>query len=840
MLMMAASTEDPEQAFRDAASRHGITLPDTLDSKKIQRFDPATGKLKKDGSGWCRFHNDNLPAGAFGDFATGVNEKWHAKLNGKLTEQERLEHHRRIETLAREAEYKKRHQQKEAAKVAATHWAEAVEATDTHAYLLDKGVHSYGLRLREGKLIMPLRDADNALHSYQSIDEKGNKRFLGGGLVEGLFFVIGVITPGILYIAEGYASAASVHEASGRPVIVALNCGNLLAVAKALRAKYPEAELVFCADADSWTGKPGENKADEAARAVCGKVTVPVFVEMRTIDEKPTDFNDLHQFEGLEAVRRCLANAKAPSPSAEQKGPAPEPAGQSDADKLQAAIDRLALLNLDEYELRRDPESKAHKVRIGYLDKQVEKARKAIAAAQQEERFARAAGSAYVTKSGLPQDNIGAIADMELETTAKGKVINKSYVNAAISIAKRLGIRGKHDIFKDRHWIVFKGKVVELTDPLIRTIQAEVAKDLGTDGGIGNVTHVLHYLCELNPFHPVRDHLTALEWDKTERMKDWLERTFGCTEPKEYLAAVGRMFLISMVARIMQPGCQADYKLIIEGEQGLMKSSALRTLAVKAEWFSDALPKLGRDEVRVSMHMKGLWLIEVAEMHATGKADNEEIKAFITRRVERYVSKYGRVVSDEPRECIFAGTTNREGYFTDETGARRYWPIYAHKADLEWLKENLDQLWAEAVHAYESGEHWWPDREFEEKVIKPQQGDRKEEPALTQPIRQYLNKKAEWPIGEPGAFQFEIWKDLAGGTMNPRAKIDYTDKDMRAISKALKHLGYTNKLKRYPTGSDAPKRKWWPPEKPAEPPPPFMEPTLCDDGCSDFDAGEDA
>jgi hypothetical protein len=76
--------------------------------------------------------------------------------------------------------------------------------------------------------------------------------------------------------------------------------------------------------------------------------------------------------------------------------------------------------------------------------------------------------------------------------------------------------------------------------------------------------------------------------------------------------------------------------------------------------------------------------------------------------------------------------------------------------------------------------------------------------------------------------------------MNPRAKIDYTDKAMRAISKALKHLGYRNKLKRYPTGSDFPKRKWWPPEKPAESPPPFMEPTLCDDGCSDFDAWEDA
>ena len=91
-------------------------------------------------------------------------------------------------------------------------------------------------------------------------------------------------------------------------------------------------------------------------------------------------------------------------------------------------------------------------------------------------------------------------------------------------------------------------------------------------------------------------------------------------------------------------------------------------------------------------------------------------------------------------------------------------------------------------------------KKFEDEVIKPQQGDRKEEPALTQPIKEYLDKRGAWPIGEPGEFQFEIWKNLTGGTMTPRAKIDYTDKDKRAISKALKYLGYTNKPKRYPTG----------------------------------------
>ena len=147
-------------------------------------------------------------------------------------------------------------------------------------------------------------------------------------------------------------------------------------------------------------------------------------------------------------------------------------------------------------------------------------------------------------------------------------------------------------------------------------------------------------------------------------MRIWLEKTFGCNAPPEYLGRVGKMFLISMVARIMQPGCQADYKLIIEGEQGKRKSSALRALVKNPEWFSDALPVLGRDEVRVSMHMRGLWLVEVPEMHATGKADNETVKSFITRRVERYIAKYGRTERYEPRQCIFAGTTNKDAYFT--------------------------------------------------------------------------------------------------------------------------------------------------------------------------------
>jgi 5S rRNA maturation endonuclease (ribonuclease M5) len=614
-------------------------------------------------------------------------------------------------------------------------------------------------------------------------------------------------------------------------------------------AFFHGADVVILRDND----EAGLAHRDAVAKSLQGIAARIRAVELPGVPEKG-DVSDWLAKIGGDAPRLMALTESAPD---WQLTAAKAPGGQSKAERLEAVIDELMTLSPAERELKRKAICKEFGVRVAFLDEQIQARRPAA-----EDRFAGAAASLYVIKPDFPPDNIGDIADMQLEVTAKGQIVSRSYVNAAISIAQNLGIRGKHDIFKDRHWIVFKGELVELTDPLIRTIQAAVAKDLGTDGGPGNVFAVLNYLSELNPFHPVRDYLNSLQWDGVDR-SDWLAKTFGCTEPEEYLAAVSKMFLISMVARIMQPGCQADYKLIIEGEQGLMKSTALRILAVRNEWFDDNLPKLTGGAVRISMHMRGLWLIEISEMHATGKADNDLVKAFITRRFERYVAKYGKTVKNEPRQCIFAGTTNREAYFTDETGARRFWPVYAHKVDLGWLKENLDQLWAQHVQAYADGAHWWPESKFEGESIRPQQADRKEEPALAQAVQKYLARHG-WPLGEPGEFQFDIWKHFTTNVMNPRPTIDYSNKVKRDIEEALRFLGYKNQSKRYPDakGERVMMRKWWPPvEKmsdeikiglnlmapPPEPPKPKRRPApnapkpkQCDDeGCSDFDAMED-
>ena len=209
-----------------------------------------------------------------------------------------------------------------------------------------------------------------------------------------------------------------------------------------------------------------------------------------------------------------------------------------------------------------------------------------------------------------------------------------------------------------------------------------------------------------NSFHPVRNYLNNLEWDRVPRLDTWLNTVMGVTQ-SGYSAKVGKRWMISAVARVMRPGCKADSVMILEGGQGEGKSTAMSILG--GDWFMDTPFALGdKDGFQA---IRGKWIIELGELDSFNKAESTKAKQFFSASTDTYRESYGRRTNDVPRQCVFVGTTNQDEYLKDATGNRRYWPVACTKVDLEQLREIRDQLWAEAMFCYEAGEIWWVNRD---------------------------------------------------------------------------------------------------------------------------------
>jgi predicted P-loop ATPase len=293
-------------------------------------------------------------------------------------------------------------------------------------------------------------------------------------------------------------------------------------------------------------------------------------------------------------------------------------------------------------------------------------------------------------------------------------------------------------------------------------------------------------------FHPVRDYLDRLVWDGVQRVDGWLSTYLGAKR-NAYAKAVGRMFLIGMVARIYTPGAKVDHVPVLEGPQGQLKSTACGILA--GPWFSDSLPDVMSGK-EASQHLRGKWLIEIAELSAINRAEVEYLKSFVSRREERYRPPYGRLEVIEPRQCVFVGTTNRAAYLKDETGGRRFWPVKVGRINIATLSRDRDQIFAEAVMLYRRREPWWPKRAFERKHIKPQQETRFEADAWEDAIRDYLARCKKVQVSEVArkALRFETYRI---GTA-----------DIRRITAALERLGWTRENDGKP---DWQGKRWWVP-----------------------------
>ena len=295
--------------FREAISAAGMIPPDIIEPGKLHRF-PGIGKKQSNVSGWCKMFDDRM-GGAFGDWSQDLSCNWQAERSAPLTPAQRDTFNRQTIESRAAAQAEREAAQSIAATKAAEIWDASRPAPVDHPYLTRKGIAAHGARVHNSALVIPLREG-KALHSLQFISGDGEKRFLSNGRVKDCYTSIGTTKDATaICIAEGFATGATIHEATGLPVAIAFNAGNLEAVALSIRAKLPNMPIIVCADDDAGTaGNPGLSKATAAGLAVGARLAIPNFGESRP--EGATDFNDMAVHCGVKAVKQAIHGATVP------------------------------------------------------------------------------------------------------------------------------------------------------------------------------------------------------------------------------------------------------------------------------------------------------------------------------------------------------------------------------------------------------------------------------------------------------------------------------------------------------------------------------------------------
>ncbi len=649
--------------FLDAMSRAGIPANHALVfDGKLRRYN-VSGDKKGKRNGWYRYTHvrDDFSWGVFGCNKRGISEKWSSIERRKLTKYDSSL------IKKRQAEIKKEEMELQARVAAKANviW-DRLKTPAVNAYASRKGVGLYNVRFLRSALVVPVY-VNNYLVSLQFVAPDGEKRFLAGGQSLGAYGMIGDETD-TLYICEGYATAASIYEATGCMIAIAFYAANLVPVAAAMRESFPDKKIVIAADNDQWTDapikNPGISYAREAAEKIGAKVSYPDFSYEDT--DHGTDWNDWHARYGIESLSGVLAGIpKAIAPAVEKSW-------------------RLSLL-----------EGKESRPGFPLFD---------------------------------PKSKQNAFLFLENYETFKGLVAFNEFTNEII-------------MMKCPKWenpAAFIPRSIKDYDAAMFVKELEI---LGIRTGKDIVWDFLCNIAENNRINPPRDYFNSLVWDGQYRVEKWLETYLGATtQSSDYTRLTGSKWLMAIVARSFNPGCKFDNVLVLEGAQGIKKTSAFETLATFhsenyfLEFGGDVTNKDSLDL------MQGKIIVEMSELASIRRSEVEDMKLFISRRVDEYRPAYGHFKIKRPRFFVLGASTNKIGqeYLEDETGARRMWPIQCgDNIDLEGLRRDREQLYAEAVQMYKSGERLWLEG-AEITLAQYEQSDRQSEDSWEYKINEYL------------------------------------------------------------------------------------------------------
>ncbi|WP_441227993.1 VapE domain-containing protein [Tardiphaga sp. 20_F10_N6_6] len=587
------------------------------------------------------------------------------------------------------AELKARHG--EAARQANIVWNEALDADDSHPYLVAKGISGYRLRIGrwplmnaagevfrhiDGALLIPIVNAKGKIVSLQGImtDDHGemDKRYFKNGQKQGGLYIIGTPAPGQpVALCEGYATGATIHRLTGWCVVVAFDEGNMGAIAATVRELFPGYEYIVAADNDAWTKRhdgtpynPGVEAAQEVGREINARVIVPTFADTTT---KPTDFNDLANLEGDEAAQAQLF---------------------------------------------------AHIVRVP------------VPANDNEPK-----GRHIDTHKPLPDLSMGKDAKPLATIENLGEVCN------------RLGIVVRYNVISKEEELLIPNHAFTIDNAGNASLAWLISWCSRFRMPVGNIGDFVTYLADQNLYNPVAQWITSKPWDGVPRVQALCDTLTPFEDRKlpdgrRLRDVLVRRWLISAVAAAFQPdGVSAHGILTLQGEQYLGKTV----------WFKRLVPEhMGviqdgmllnpqdRDSVK---QVCSFWMVELGELDATfRKSDIAALKAFITRKSDVLRRAYAKKESKFARRTVFFGSVNPRGYLHDPTGNRRYWTISCKHIDHEAQKSiDMQQMWAEVYAIWQKGEGFY---------LTPEEmaalNDHNEEFQVADPIEERLQTRLQW------------------------------------------------------------------------------------------------
>ena len=526
---------------------------------------------------------------------------------------------------------------------------------------LSKGEIYPGVSVDTSTLVLPIENFKGQKTAIQFIlkekigsGKDASDKFLWpqGCVKAGSFIRLGstVQNGQIVIICEGYATGASIHQATGYNVLCAIDVGNIREVAEKLRAYYPKCRIVIAADDDfqRWNSKKtaleniGVLTADDVAKRINGYVVVPKFKDRG--DNKWTDFNDLHVNEDLETVKEQI----------------------------------FAVTNSD-------------KMNDWWL-----RIRKT------------ASGASLATPFNLS-------LVLQNDPFLAGLIAYDEFANSVIKTRRA-------------PW----GEAGNVQDFDISKLRIYIEEHYGFSIRSSDMHELLDAHARDNRFHPVRDYLHSGEWDEIDRLSTFAQLALG-TEDNEYNSLALKKWIVGAVARVMSPGTKMDNMIVLEGKQGLKKSTFLKVMA--GEWFSDS--SFNMQDKSAKEQLQGIWIYEIAEMDSHNKADATLAKLFMSTSEDNFRAAYAKRAEKIPRQTVFAGSTNQHEYLKDPTGARRYWPISCTKIDIDYVADVRDQIWYQALHLYNSRfAYWLEDKDRD--LFEEQQEDRLVGDGMAEVIYKYL------------------------------------------------------------------------------------------------------